>query len=58
MVKMFSSDKPEIAGDYNLPHIDLINHKGEAIDLKFIFITIYMFLQQVLEPDYHQALIQ
>ena len=43
MVKMFSSDKPEIAGDYNLPHIDLINHKGEAIDLKFIFIELNLY---------------
>ena len=43
MVKMFSSDKPEKAGDYNLPHIDLINHRGEAIDLKFIFIELNIY---------------
>ena len=43
MVKMFSSDKPEKAGDYNLPHIDLINHRGEAIDLKFIFIELNLY---------------
>jgi len=36
MVKVKHPDEIAFAGDYNLPRIDLYNHKGQAIDLKNI----------------------
>jgi hypothetical protein len=36
MAKIKHPDEIAFAGDYNLAHIDLFNHKGEALDLKNI----------------------
>ena len=36
MVKVKHPDEIAFAGDYNLPRIDLYNHKGQAVDLKNI----------------------
>ena len=36
-------DTADKAGDYNLSHIDLINHKGEIIDLKYIVIEMNIY---------------
>ena len=36
-------DTADKAGDYNLSHIDLINHRGEIIDLKYIVIELNIY---------------
>tara|TARA_B110001454_G_scaffold173749_1_gene165066 strand:- start:3141 stop:4598 length:1458 start_codon:yes stop_codon:yes gene_type:complete len=36
MAKIKHPDEIAFAGDYNLAHIDLFNHKGEVLDLKHI----------------------
>ena len=36
-------DTADKAGDYNLSHIDLINHKGEIIDLKYIVVEMNIY---------------
>ena len=43
MVKFFTKDSSDKAGDYNLSHIDLINHRGQIIDLKFIVIEMNIY---------------
>ena len=43
MVKFFTGSDADKAGDYNLSHIDLINHKGEIIDLKYIVIEMNIY---------------
>ena len=50
MVKFFTGSDADKAGDYNLSHIDLINHKGEIIDLKYIVIEMNIY-----EPIYKNA---
>ena len=36
-------DSIDKAGDYNLSHIDLINHNGDVIDLKYIVIELNIY---------------
>ena len=36
-------DTQDIAGDYNLSHIDLINHDGITMDLKYIVIELNIY---------------
>ena len=36
-------DSIDKAGDYNLSHIDLINHNGDVIDLKYIVIEFNIY---------------
>ena len=36
-------DSIDKAGDYNLSHIDLINHRGDIIDLKYIVIELNIY---------------
>ena len=43
MVKFLGSNEAERAGDYNLSAIDLINHRGEIIDLKYIVIELNIY---------------
>ena len=43
MVKFLGSNDAEKAGDYNLSHIDLINHRGDIIDLKYIVIELNIY---------------
>ena len=43
MVKFLGSNEAERAGDYNLSNIDLINHRGEIIDLKYIVIELNIY---------------
>ena len=43
MVKFFTGSDADKAGDYNLSHIDLINHNGDVIDLKFIVIEMNIY---------------
>ena len=43
MVKFLGSNDAEKAGDYNLSHIDLINHRGDIIDLKYIVIEMNIY---------------
>jgi len=43
MVKFFTGSDADKAGDYNLSHIDLINHNGDIIDLKYIVIEMNIY---------------
>ena len=43
MVKVHQKDRPEKAGDYTLGHIDLINHRGDIIDLKYIVVELNIY---------------
>ena len=43
MVKTHIKDRPEKAGDYTLGHIDLINHRGDIIDLKYIVVELNIY---------------
>jgi hypothetical protein len=43
MVATKHPDAIDKAGDYNLSHIDLINHRGEIIDLKYIVIELNIY---------------
>jgi len=43
MVKFFTGSDTDKAGDYNLSHIDLINHNGDIIDLKYIVIEMNIY---------------
>jgi len=36
-------DTTDKAGDFNLSHIDLINHNGKAIDMKFVVIELNIY---------------
>ena len=43
MVKFFTGSDADKAGDYNLSHIDLINHNGDIIYLKYIVIEMNIY---------------
>ena len=43
MPKYKHPDSIDKAGDFNLEHIDLINHNGDAIDLKYIVIELNVY---------------
>ena len=43
MVKFLGSSGADKAGDYNLGNIDLINHRGDIIDLKYIMIELNIY---------------
>jgi len=43
MVAIKHPDSTDKAGDFNLSHIDLINHNGKAIDLKHIVIELNIY---------------
>ena len=43
MVKFLGTNDAEKAGDYNLSNIDLINHRGEAVDLKYVVVEMNIY---------------
>jgi len=43
MVAIKHPDSQDKAGDFNLSHIDLINHNGKALDIKYIQIELNIF---------------
>jgi|TARA_B110000858_G_scaffold76401_1_gene88640 hypothetical protein len=43
MVAFKHPDEIDKAGDYNLSHIDLINHKGDTLDLKLIVVELNIY---------------
>ena len=43
MVAIKHPDTQDKAGDFNLSHIDLINHNGKALDIKYIQIELNIY---------------